>query len=109
MRSHRAARELSVRLAAVAFQIHALGSREHVPVDVPQIVAFGVRAVLGELLAETEIRRPVQTRNEPVHHGLSDQLETGDRSEHSWIEKTLQSFYPFGAGLVSRMRLTMLS
>ena len=57
-------RELRVGLAAIALQIHALGSGENVPVDVPQVVAFGVGAVLGELLAEAEVRRTVQTRTQ---------------------------------------------
>src|SRR5450759_3271444 len=52
--------DLAIGLAAVALEIHALGSRKHVPIDVPQIVAGIVGAVFGELLAEAEIGRAVQ-------------------------------------------------
>ena len=68
-------RELAVGFAAVALQIRALGAGEDVPIDVPQIVAGRVGAVLGELLAEAEVGGPVQSRDETVDHGLGDQVE----------------------------------
>ena len=68
-------RQQAVRLAAVAFQVGALGPREHVPVHVTQIVAGRVRPVLRELLAEPEIGGSVEAGDEAVHDRPGDQVE----------------------------------
>ena len=68
-------RELAVGLAAVALQIHALSACEHVPIDVPQIVAGRVGAVLGEFLAEAEVGGFVQARHETVDHRFGDKVQ----------------------------------
>src|SRR3979411_35232 len=62
---HRVARieqyhELAVRLAAIALQVAPLCAREQIPVHMAQIVTRDVGAVLGELLAEAEVRRSRQ-------------------------------------------------
>ena len=54
--------EPRVGLADVALDVSALGARVDVPVDEARIVAFGVRPILGELLAEAEERRAVHAR-----------------------------------------------
>ncbi len=66
--AHRRARveqdhEPRVGLADVALDVGALGARVDVPVDEARIVAFGVGAILGELLAEAEERRAMHARS----------------------------------------------
>ena len=78
-------RQLRVGLAAIALQVAALGAGEDVPVDVTQIVALGVGAVLGELLAEPEIGRPVQAGDETVDHGFGHQVQAGDAGQNRGI------------------------
>ena len=77
--------EHAVRFAAIAFQVGALGAREDVPVHVAKIVAGRVGAVLGEFLAEAEIRRAVQPGDEAVDHGLRHQIQAGDPGEHGRV------------------------
>ena len=80
--------ELRIGFAAIAFQIHALGAREDVPIHVAQIVAGRVGAILGEFLAEAEVGRAVQARDEAVHHGLGHQVEVRDAGQHRRIDET---------------------
>src|SRR5690606_443955 len=80
--THRRARieqhdQSCIRLALEAPHVCALGARVHVPVDETWVVAFDVRAVLFELLAESVPRRAVQARQEPLYGGARDQLEIG--------------------------------
>src|ERR1019366_7327161 len=96
--------EYAVRLASVALQVGALGARKHVPVHMAEIISGRVRAVFGELLAETEIRRAVETGDEPVDHSLRHQVQTGDPGEHGRIEKALQHQAPEGGGICSSNR-----
>src|SRR5262249_17401169 len=90
-------RDLAVGLAAIALQIGALGAGEHVPVDVAKVVARIVRAILGEFLTESEIRRAMQTRDEAIDHSFRNQLEAGDSGESSGVEEALHGV-PFGPG-----------
>ena len=55
---------MSCVLVSPRYRFRYMRSRagENIPVDVPQIVAFRVGAVFGELLAEAKVRRAVQTR-----------------------------------------------
>ena len=78
-------RQLAVGLAAIALEIRALGAREHVPIDVAQIVAGRVGAVFGELLAEAEIGRAMQAGDEAVDHGARHQVQAGDAGENRRI------------------------
>ena len=75
----------AVGFAAIALQVHPLGARVDVPIDVAQIVARRVGAIFGELLAESEIGRPVQTGDEAVDHSLGHQIEAGDSGQHRRI------------------------
>ncbi len=88
--------QLHVRLALEPLQIETLGAGEDVPVDVAQIVALHVLLIFGELLAETELRRTVQSRDEPVHYRLRDEVERRNGSEYCGIEKLLQHFSATG-------------
>ena len=86
--------KLRVGLAAIPLEIGALGTGVDVPVDVAEIVAFGVSAVLGELLAKAEIRRAVQPRDKSLDHGLGDKIEAGDTGERRGVEEALQHGKP---------------
>jgi hypothetical protein len=77
--------QLGIRFAAIALQIHALAAGEDIPIDVAQIVTRRVGAVLGELLAETEIGGAVQAGDEAVHDGLGDEVESVDGGESGRI------------------------
>ncbi len=70
-----------------------------------QIVAGRVGPILGELLAEAEIGRAVQSGDEPVHHGLGDQVEAGDAGQDVGIEEALHHSQAFGGGMSSSSRL----
>src|SRR5437870_12113717 len=87
-------RQEAVRFAAVAFEVRELGPREDVPVHMAEVVARRVRAVLGELLAEAEVRRPVQTGDEAVHNGLRDEVEAGNTGEDLRGEEALRHLSP---------------
>ena len=52
-----------------------LRAREDVPIDVAEIVALGVGAILGELLGEAEIGRAMEARDEAIDDGLGDEVE----------------------------------
>src|SRR3974377_930218 len=62
--------ELGIGLSAIALEEAAVGAGEDVPIDVAQVVAFGVCTILGELLGETEVRRAMQPGDETVDYGL---------------------------------------
>src|SRR5215831_5519292 len=96
-------RQQTVRFAPVALQVRALGPRIHVPIDVTQIVARRIRAVLGEFLAEAEVRRAMQARDEAVDDRLGDEVQSGNRVEHSGIEKPLHQ-EALGGGVTSISR-----
>ena len=74
---------------AIAFEEAAVGAGEDIPVDVPQVVALGVGAVLGEFLGEAEVRRAVEPGDEAVDDGLGDQVEAGDGGESGGVEEAL--------------------
>ena len=87
----------AVGLAAIALQVGALGAGEDVPIDVAQIVAGRVGAVLGELLAEAEIGRAVQAGDEAVDDRLGDQVEAGDAGQNRRDrESAAHAQAPFG-------------
>lgn len=88
---------MTARLSMVALQVCALAAREHVPVDVSQVIARSVRAVLGKLLTEAEVRGAVQTGHEAIDHRARDELEARDRREHGGVEQALHQL-PAGAG-----------
>ena len=80
-------RELRVGFAAIALQVSALGAGEDVPIDVAQIVAGRVGAILGEFLAESEVGRTMQARDKAVHHGLGDQVQVRDAGQERRIDE----------------------
>src|SRR5665213_3660334 len=82
-------RQHAVGFAPKALQIQPLRSGVDVPIDVPKIVAGIIGAILGELLAETKIGRAVQAGDEAIHHGLGDQIESGDAGQDGGIEEAL--------------------
>src|SRR6516162_2380521 len=93
-----------IGLAAGALQVATFGTGETVPVDIAQIVPGRVGAIFSKLLAETEGRRAVQTRDESVHHGLSYKIEAGEAGEHRGIEKALFHQAPEGGGIWASSR-----
>ena len=99
--------EHAVRLAAITLQIGALGAGKHVPIHVAKIVARRVRAVFGEFLAESEIRRAVQAGDEAIDDSLRHQIQAGNSGEHGRIEETLQHLFSqafAGGGMCSSSR-----
>src|SRR5690349_12389524 len=105
-------RQLAIGLTAVALQIRTLRACEHVPIDMPQIVPGSIGPIFGKLLAEAEIGRAVQTGDEPIDHGASDQVKTGDSGKYPWIQETLKHgeaprAYSLGAGIASSNLLKM--
>jgi len=64
--------DLAGRFAAVSLEVGALGTVEDVPIDVPEVVAGGVGAILGELLAEAEVGGAVESGDEAVDYGFGD-------------------------------------
>jgi hypothetical protein len=85
-------KELGIGLALVAFQVAAVGAGEDVPIDVPEIVALGVGAVLGEFLGEAEVRRAVEAVDESVDDGLGDEVKRGDGGKCRGVEEALKHF-----------------
>ena len=77
--------ELRIGLAAVALEVHPLGTGENVPVDVAQVVSGSVGAVFGEFLAESEIGGAVQARHKAVDYGLGYQIQAVDRCQSGGI------------------------
>ena len=71
---------------SIALEEAAVGAGEDVPIDVAQVVALGVGAVLGELLGEAEVRRAVESGDEAVDHGLGDQVERR-RWKREWPDR----------------------
>src|ERR1017187_9487913 len=102
-------REQAVCLAAIALDAGALGAGKNIPIHVPQVVARRVSAILGEFLAEPEVGRAVQTRDESIHDRLGDQVETRKRAKYRRIEKTLHGQAPLGGGMCSSNRLKISS
>jgi hypothetical protein len=91
---HRGARieqdhEPRIGLADIALDVGALGARVHVPIDEPRIVAFAVRLVLGELLAETEERRAVHSGQESRNHGARHEIEIRKRRKRLRTKEVL--------------------
>ena len=101
-------RQLAVRLAAIPLQIRPLRSRKQIPIHVPQIIPRRIRAVLCELLAAAEVRRPLQPRHKPIHDRLRNQVERRDAGQHRGIEKPLQHQLSFGGGIcaINRRRIS---
>src|SRR5271163_1907554 len=76
----------------------------------PQIVAGSIGAILSELLAESEVRRPVQASHKTVHHRLSQQVQGRDAGQHRRIEEPLhQLSFNLGTYPNSRVRISSAS
>ena len=92
--------QLGIGLAAIALEEAAVGAGEDVPVDVAQVVAFGVGTVLGEFLGEAEVGRAVEAGDEAVYDGLGNQVEAGDGCEGGGVKEALEHlFHRRGAGM----------
>src|SRR5262249_54859324 len=74
--------EQSIGLTAIALQVTAFGSGEHVPIDMPQVVAGRVGAVFGKLLAETEVRGTMEPGDKAIDHSFRHQIQTGYPGQH---------------------------
>ena len=55
-----------------------------------QVVAFGVGAILGELLGEAEIGRAVEPGDESIHDCLGYQVQAGDGGERGGVKEALE-------------------
>ena len=64
--------QLRIGFAAVALEEARVGAGEDIPIDVAQIVARRVGAILGEFLGEAEVRRAVEAGDEAIDDGLGD-------------------------------------
>src|SRR5882757_6870869 len=99
---------LAVRLSAIALQIATLCARKQIPVHMAQVVTWNVGAILGELLAEAEVRRSMQASHKAVHHCLCQQVQRGDAGQHRGIKEALHQF-SFGRGTCANSRLRISS
>jgi hypothetical protein len=68
-------KQLGIGLSAIFLEEALTGAGKDIPIDVAQVVALAIGAILGELLGEPEIRRAMQSRDEPIDDGLSDEVE----------------------------------
>jgi hypothetical protein len=80
-----------VGLAFVAADVCALGAGEDVPVDEARIVAFDVRAIFLEFLAEAVVRRAMQPGEEALDRRARHQLEVREPRERRWCQQTIES------------------
>ena len=95
-----------------------VGAREQLPVDVFQIIALLVVAVLAELGAVAVKRAAMQAREKPLDDGARLQLERSQARDHRGVEKPQlagphlgrHGYRPdFGTGTLSSSRETMPS
>ncbi len=100
--------QLTIGLAMEALDVGAIRTGVDIPVDMSQVIARGVRAIFGELLAEAEIRRAVQTCDEPVDHGCRHQVQPGDGVQHSGVEQILHGCL-YGRGICASIWRRMSS
>ncbi len=80
-------RQLAIGFAAVSFEKRFFGAGEDVPIDVPQIVAGRVGAILGELLAESEIGGAMQAGDETIDHSFRDEIQMRDSGEKRGVDE----------------------
>ncbi len=76
-----------IRRLAELLRVEAIGPREELPVDVLQVVAGTIVAVLAELRAVAVKRAPVQTGDGAVDGDAGDQLEIRNRRQHLRVER----------------------
>ena len=88
--------ELRIGLAAIALQVHALGAGEDVPIHVAQVVTRRVSAILGELLAETEVGRAMQARDKTIHNCFGNQVQVRDSGQERRIDEASWSAWLHG-------------
>src|SRR4029077_4471293 len=65
----------------------AVGARGDLPVDVAEVVAGLIRAVVGELDRKAFARRSVQAGHEAVDDPPGDNLNAPQSSEAGWVEE----------------------
>ena len=80
---HRAAHveqdmSLEVRLLLILLDVEAIGAAEHLPVNILDVIAGHVLAVLGELDAEALERASVQSRDKPLDDRSRHQIHPSD-------------------------------
>ncbi len=76
-----------VRLVLVLLEIELVGAAEHLPVDVPQVVAGRVLAMLGKLDREPVVRAAMHARDVPFDDPRRPQLQAFEFGQHSRVEK----------------------
>ena len=74
-----------VRLVVVLLHVELVGAAEHFPVDVSQVVARRVLAVLGKLDREAVKGAAVQARHIAFHDVPSTQMQAFDLSQRPRI------------------------
>ena len=79
---------LRVRVGAILLDEVAIGAAEQTPIEIAQIVAGIVLAILGELGREARERRTMQTRHETFDDRAREQFERADAREQFRIEKS---------------------
>ena len=94
--AHRRARieqnhQPGVGLAFVASDVSALGAGVDIPVDEARIVAFDVRAIFLELLAEAVVRRAMQTGEKTFDRRARHQLEVREPRQRRWRQQPIES------------------
>ena len=78
---------LQVRLFLIFLDVIPVGLAERPPVDMPDLVAGPVLAMLGKLDRETLERAPVQTGRHAFDHQASQQLEPAETGECAGVER----------------------
>ena len=74
-------RRRHVRRLAKLFRVDAVGPRDELPVDVLQIVAGPIVAILTELRAVAVKRTSMQSRHEPLDDDSRNQLQIAYSSQ----------------------------
>jgi hypothetical protein len=84
---------LRVGVCAIFLDVVTVGAPQQLPIQIAQIVAGHVLAMLGEFGREASVRRAVQTRYEPFDYRARQQFERRDSREHFGRQK------PWRAGI----------
>src|ERR1044071_391940 len=85
--SHRSARinqqmYLRVRVTLIFFDVKAVCAREQFPVEVPEVVARHVLAMLCEVCRKPEMRRAMKPADEAFDYGARNQFERAYARQH---------------------------
>ena len=92
--------EVGVRLRLVLLDIMTVRAREQPPVDLADVIARYVGAVLRELHRQSQIGRAVEPVQKAVHHRACEELEVIDPRQHHRIEEAGPRRIGVGLGTV---------